>query len=53
MLPQFQGLDRWLHRPYRETLSAAVDAGAITLERLVLPDQEIDHPLANEYLRHR
>ena len=53
MLPQFEGLDRWLPRPYRETLGEAVGAGAIVIERLVLPDVEIDHSIAGEHLRRR
>lgn len=53
MLPEFEGLDRWLPRPYRETLSAAIACEAITLERLVLPDSEIEHPLALDHLRRR
>ena len=53
MLPQFEGLDRWLPRPYRETLSEAIGSGVITLERLVLPDVEVDHPLVLEHLRDR
>jgi hypothetical protein len=53
MLPEFEGFDRWLPRPYRETLSLAVDAGVMTLERLVLPDIQVDHPLATEHLQNR
>jgi hypothetical protein len=53
MLPQFEGLDRWLPRPYRETLSEAIGAGAIAVDRLILPDVEVDHPLACEHLRRR
>jgi hypothetical protein len=53
MLPQFEGLDRWLPRPYRETMSEAINSGLITVERLVLPDVEVDHSLAREHLRRR
>ncbi|WP_436528509.1 nucleotidyltransferase domain-containing protein [Actinoplanes sp. HUAS TT8] len=53
MLPQFEGLDRWLPRPYRETLSRAITAELITVERLVLPDTDIDHPLARDHLERR
>jgi hypothetical protein len=38
MLPQLEGLDQWIPRPYREALHGAMDKGAITIERLVLPD---------------
>jgi hypothetical protein len=53
MLPQFDGIDRWLPRPYRETLSRAIDAELNTVERLVLPDTDIDHPVARDHLERR
>lgn len=53
MLPQFEGLDRWLPRYLREHFVAAVDAGAISIERLVLPDAEVTHSLACEHLQQR
>ncbi len=34
MLTQFEGIDRWVPRPYREVLIAAVHGGAVSLERL-------------------
>src|SRR4051812_46374720 len=44
MLPQFEGLDRWLDRPAREHLAGAVASKAITVtsngstcQRLLLP----------------
>ena len=49
MLPQFDGLDRWIARPKRERLIAAMDARAITVERLELPDQPVQDETA---LRH-
>jgi hypothetical protein len=53
MLPPFEGIDRWLPRPYRETLSRAIGAEFITVERLLLPDTDIDHPLARDHLQRR
>jgi hypothetical protein len=38
MLPEFEGLDDWVPRPYREALCAAVSSNVIGLERLLLPD---------------
>lgn len=40
MLAQFEGLDRWVPRGKREQLVEAVGAGAIGLERFVLPEGE-------------
>jgi len=40
-------------RSYQETLSAAIDSGVITLERLVRSDVAVDHPLDVEQLRDR
>ena len=37
MLPEFEGIDDWIPRPYREGLCGAVGSGAIRVERLVLP----------------
>lgn len=53
MLPEFEGIDDWTPRPYREALCQAVEHGAIQLERLVLPDGELSDALAYEYFRFR
>jgi hypothetical protein len=53
MLPQFQGLDRWIPRPYRERLATAIDAGAITLHRIELPDTPVHDPAAQDHLHRR
>jgi hypothetical protein len=42
MIPQFEGLDRWIPRPYRETLVQAIDSGCISIERLSLQYGEVD-----------
>lgn len=38
MLPEIEGLDRWLPLYWREQIIDAVTAGAITLQRITLPD---------------
>lgn len=53
MLPQFDGLDRWIPRRYRERLTAAVDAGAVSVERLDLPDASVEDPAAQRHLEER
>jgi hypothetical protein len=53
MLPQFGGLDRWMPRPIREALAAAVTSGAITLEPLTLPDGQVTDPRARDHLAGR
>jgi len=53
MLPQFEGLDQWIPRPIREALSAAVNDELITLERVVLADDEVTSPYAREHLADR
>jgi len=53
MLPQFDGLDRWIPRPYRERLAMAVDAGAITMQRLHLPDAAVTDPAAQDHIAQR
>ncbi|GAA2709654.1 hypothetical protein [Actinoplanes palleronii] len=53
MLPQFEGLDRWLPRFVRAHFVEAIDRGAITVERLTLPDAEprhLAHPVVDEHL---
>ena len=46
MLPEFDGLDRWIPLPLRETLIAAVADEAITIERMTLPDSMATRPPA-------
>jgi hypothetical protein len=53
MLPQFDGLDRWIPRPYRERLASAIEAGAITLERLHLPDAAVTDPAGQDHIAQR
>jgi hypothetical protein len=53
MLPAFDGLDRWIPRPYRERLALAIDAGAITLDRLQLPDGAVTDPVAQDHIARR
>ncbi|MEV4139344.1 nucleotidyltransferase domain-containing protein [Dactylosporangium sp. NPDC049742] len=53
MLPQFEGLDRWIDRPAREHLTSAVAANAISIERLDLPDATVTDPVAAEHLLDR
>jgi Nucleotidyltransferase domain len=53
MLPQFEGLDRWIPRPYRECLVAAIDTGAINIDRLELPDAPVEDPVARQHLKER
>src|ERR1022692_4407459 len=53
MLPQFDGIDRWVPRPIRETLSAAVSSGAITIDRRVLADGPVTSPQAGEHIADR
>jgi len=42
MLPAFEGLDRWLDRPVRGRLAQLVEAGAIAITQVELPDAELD-----------
>jgi hypothetical protein len=53
MLPEFEGLDHWIPRPYREALSGAVEAGAISVQRLELPDGTVAAGAVREHIRHR
>jgi hypothetical protein len=39
MLPEFEGIDAWVPRPYREALVAAVNDGAVSIERMELTAQ--------------
>ena len=53
MLPEFEGLDAWMPRPYREVLCAAVSSKAIGLDRVVLPEGPITSHIAAEHLAGR
>ncbi|HZN72702.1 MAG TPA: nucleotidyltransferase domain-containing protein [Micromonosporaceae bacterium] len=53
MLPQFDGLDRWIPRRYRERLVGAVDGGAVSVERLELPDAPLEDSSAQRHLEER
>lgn len=53
MLPQFEGLERWMPRTYRHHLYDAVQAMAIALERVTLPDAEVRDREACRALRRR
>ena len=53
MLPQFEGLERWMPRTYRHHLHDAVQAGAIALERVTLPDSEVHDREARRALQRR
>ena len=53
MLPQFDGLDRWIPRPRRERLAAAIAAGKITVQRLELPAAQATDPAAVEHIDDR
>jgi hypothetical protein len=53
MLPQFEGLDEWIPRPYREALCDAVSSEAITLERVLLANREVASRPAREHLASR
>ena len=53
MLPEFEGLDDWVPRPYREALCAAVSSNVIGLERVLLPDGPVASEIAAEHLAYR
>jgi hypothetical protein len=53
MIPEFEGLDRWLPLYTRESLIAMVDAGALRVERLTLEDAPMTTPLMEEVRRRR
>lgn len=53
MLPQFEGLERWMPRTYRHHLHDAVEAGAIALERMTLPDDEVRNRETRRALQRR
>jgi hypothetical protein len=53
MLPQFEGLDRWIPRRHRDRLVDAVENGALRVERLELPDAPVEDPAALQHLEDR
>ncbi|GID94530.1 nucleotidyltransferase domain-containing protein [Amorphoplanes digitatis] len=54
MLPQFEGMERWLRLSDREYFVEAIDKGALTVERLCLEVvDDVDHPLARQHLERR
>jgi hypothetical protein len=53
MLPEFDGIEDWVPRPYRTALCAAVSDGALGIERLSLPDGVVASPEAAEHIRLR
>jgi hypothetical protein len=53
MLPQFEGIDEWIPRPYREALSTAVSSKAILIERKVLSDTSTISSAAAEHIAER
>jgi hypothetical protein len=53
MLPQFEGIDDWVPRPYRETLVTAVTDGTIQIERLLLCDRPTISDLAMKHIAQR
>src|SRR5260370_6097060 len=53
MLPEFEGFDGWVPRPYREVLCAAVSSKAIGLDRVVLSEGPITSRVAAEHLADR
>ncbi|RPE47162.1 nucleotidyltransferase-like protein [Streptomyces sp. Ag109_O5-1] len=50
MIEAFDGIDRWVPRPVRITLTDLVDRKAVTIRQLQLPDAEPAHPAALEAL---
>ncbi|WP_433362329.1 hypothetical protein [Streptosporangium sp. CA-115845] len=53
MLPEFEGLDRWLPLYAREQIISAIDSGAIHLERFQLEDAVVSDPDAAWVIRRR
>ena len=53
MLPAFEGIDRWVPLPIREMLVPLVDAGALIVERIELPDSAPKGRVAARYVRER
>src|SRR5574341_178691 len=53
MLSAFEGLERWLARPVRELLVGLVEAGAIAISQVELPDAEVHDACARMILQER
>ncbi|WP_414169071.1 nucleotidyltransferase domain-containing protein [Streptoverticillium reticulum] len=53
MIEQFDGLDRWIPLPVRTRLVDMLDAGAIDIRRIELPDTETSSPAAATALARR
>lgn len=53
MLPQLDGLDHWIPRPFREMLCEAVDANSISIERLELAGSSVKRPWVEDHLSRR
>jgi hypothetical protein len=51
MIQQFEGLDRWIPRQVRGDLVTLLDSGAVTIERLELPDATPREPVSQHALR--
>lgn len=49
MMPEFEGIDEWIPRPYREVLVEAVSSGSLRIERLQVRDRLIEDPSLLEY----
>lgn len=53
MLPEFEGLDRWIPLWCREAMVAAVKGRTVNIDRLALPNAETAHPIAVRHLHDR
>jgi hypothetical protein len=53
MLPELDGLDRWIPRTYREHLAHAVNGGAVRLERIELADAPVHNAAAIDHIDQR
>ena len=53
MLPAFDGIDQWVPRPAREMLSAWSSAGAITVQRIDLPEARARNTLIRDTITRR
>jgi predicted nucleotidyltransferase len=53
MMPEFEGIDRWIPRGPRVSLLAAASEGVLRVERLELPDAEISDPLVRRRVLRR
>lgn len=53
MLPQFEGLDEWIPRPYREALAEAASNGALNIERCVVSEDAVTSDRARDHLAER